>query len=89
MIWVSKRTRILGITLLASAALSFALGYKDYRRLEKERGEMGSAYEMLVASDLYRPRTSPLFKVAFLVFGATSITTVGSAIIDVGVQRKK
>jgi hypothetical protein len=78
----SKRTRILGIILATFGLLLFAVGYKDYRRLEKERAQMGKAYEMLVSTDLYTPRTSGLFKAVFLMFGATSFATLGSAIIE-------
>ncbi len=81
MIYHGKRTRILGTILACCGYCLFAVGYKDYRRLEKERAEMGSAYEMMVGSDLYKPRTSRLFKVVFLICGAMSIATIGSAII--------
>ncbi len=89
MIHVGKRTRALGIILAACGLFLFAVGYLDYRRLEKERAQMGEAYEMLVGSDLYTQRTSRLFKTTFLVFGVTGLATLGPAIIDVRESRFK
>src|SRR5215831_2713827 len=79
---ISNRTKILGITLAACGLLLFLIGYKDYRRFQTERAELGSAYEMLVESDLYTPRTSRLFKSTLLVVGGLGLATLGSAIID-------
>ena len=89
MIQLSKRSRALGIILVAYGVFLFAVGYLDYRRLEREHVQMGDAYEMLVNSDLYTPRTSRLFKTAFLMLGVTGLATLGSAIIDVRESRRK
>jgi hypothetical protein len=88
-IQLSKRSRALGIILAACGLFLFAVGYLDYRRIEKERAEMGAAYEMLVSTDLYTPRTSLLFKTAFLLVGFTGLATLGSAIIDARESRRK
>jgi hypothetical protein len=53
---LSKRTRALGIILAACGLFLVAVGYLDYRRLEKERSQIGAAYEILVASETYIPR---------------------------------
>jgi hypothetical protein len=89
MIHLRKRTRALGIILAACGLVLFAFGYLDYRRIEKERVQMGDAYETLVSSDLYTPRTSRLFKTAFFAVGFTGLATLGSAIIDVRESRRK
>jgi hypothetical protein len=88
-IHLRRRTRALGIILATCGLFLFAIGYLDHRRFEKERVQMGAAYEMLVSSDLYTPRTSRLFKTAFLVLGFTGLATLGSAIIDVRESRRK
>ena len=71
MIGLRKPTRTLGVILAACGLFLFAVRYLDYRRLEEDRAEMGDAYEVLVHSDLCMPRTSRLFKTAFLGFGVT------------------
>jgi hypothetical protein len=88
MIHLKKRTRALGIILATCGLFLFAAGYLDYRRLEKERVQMGDSYEMLVRSDLYTPRTSRLFKTTFVVLGFSGLATLGSAIIDVRESRR-
>ena len=56
MIHLSRRTLALGIILATCGLFLFAVGYLDYRRLEKERAQMGTAYEMLVGSDFKQAR---------------------------------
>ena len=84
-----KRTKILGVAFVAAGLFLFVIGYKDYRRLEKERAELGESYEMLVSSDLYTPRPSRVFGPTFLLLGGLGLAAIGSATIDRRDLRRK
>jgi hypothetical protein len=77
-----KRTKGMGIVLLACALFLLAIGYRDIRRLQRERAELGEAYNMLLSSDLYSPRLSPIWRPTCLLFGVLGLATIGSAMID-------
>ncbi len=85
----SKRTKLLGPSFVAVGLLLFVIAYQDFRRLQKERAELGEAYELLVSSDLYTPRPSRLLGPTFLLFGGLGFATTGSAIIDRRNLRRK